>query len=182
MSCSYYYFVASLPTLSFEKPANILYAAFLKDAQQHLDPGDFDLLDRAVLEAIDSQGAHPFLDQWTDLNRRLKNEIVRFRAKKFGQDPGEFTQGDGYVPLDVVERLGQIMKIPNPLQAEKAIDQLRWEKLDEYSVGHSFDLEVLMVYGLKLQILDRYHVIHSGQGEDAFERYHQVEIFEKIQV
>lgn len=182
MMNQYYYFVASLPSLDFHKQATLSYPEFLKEAQRHLSASDFVFFAKVTLSYDEINAPHPILQQWADINRRLKNEIVRFRSKKFSKDAADYLRGDSYVPLEAIDIVSQVAKLSNPLEAEKALDLFRWKKLDELLVGHSFDLEVLIVYALKLQILDRYQVLSSPQGQKMFERYGEIEIFEHIHV
>jgi hypothetical protein len=182
MISQYYYFVASLPLLDFHKQATFSYSEFLKESARHLSVKDFSLFTKATLQYDPVEAPHPLLQRWADFNRRLKNEIVRFRAKKFSKDSVDFMRGDHYVPLEMTDIVSHVTKLKNPLEAEKALDFFRWEKLEELSSGHFFDLEFLIVYALKLQILDRHHVVSSPQGQVLFEHYQTVEIFENIHV
>jgi hypothetical protein len=177
----FFYFVASLPGLEFYKKSVITYGEFLAESKRHLSARDFVVLSKATLGLDDLGLDHPTLSQWSDFNRRLRNEIVFFRAKKFSKDPVEFIRGDQYVPQDIVDSVAQALKALDPLQAEKVLDQLRWRKLDDLSSGHYFDLEWLMVYGLRLQILDRYQIVSSFRGKEIFMHYHQAEALESVQ-
>ena len=49
-----------------------------------------------------------------------------------------------------------LIKPGNPLEEEVQILQMQWEKLEELSSGHHYDLEALIIYKLKLEILQRW--------------------------
>jgi hypothetical protein len=51
------------------------------------------------------------------------------------------------------------------LEAEKILDQARWNFLDALSFGHYFDFDYLLVYGLKLKILERWEKIQKADKE-----------------
>lgn len=55
-----------------------------------------------------------------------------------------------------------------PLEKEIQIMQLQWEKLEELSIGHHFNLESLIIYKLKLMILDRWWSFNEERGFQAF--------------
>jgi len=49
------------------------------------------------------------------------------------------------------------------------IDQAKWQKLDALVQGHFFDFEFILVYGIKLKILERYQEVGSDKGYENFE-------------
>ena len=51
------------------------------------------------------------------------------------------------------------------LEAEKILDQARWNFLEALSFGHYFDFDYLLVYGLKLAILARWDKIQKADKE-----------------
>jgi hypothetical protein len=182
MGNQYYYFVSSLPSLDFHKQAHLSYAEFLEEARRHLSTKDFTFFILATL-SYDAIGApYHILQDWADFNRRLTNEIVLFRSKKFSKDPADFFRGDHYIPQETSDVVSLATKLSDPLEAEKMLDLFRWKKLDEFSSGHFFDLEALMIYALKLQILDRHDRLSSPKGQEIFNHYRETEIFENIHV
>jgi len=59
-------------------------------------------------------------------------------------------------------------KTPSILEAEKTLDQARWEFLDSLSIGHYFDFNYLLSYLLKLKILERWDRIQRADKERLF--------------
>jgi hypothetical protein len=51
------------------------------------------------------------------------------------------------------------------LEAEKALDLERWQLLEELACGHYFDLDALLIYALKLLILERWAKINLADKE-----------------
>ena len=51
---------------------------------------------------------------------------------------------------------------------ERGIDRIRWEMLDEMTCFDYFDIEVLLVYGLKLGILERWKGLDEVKGGERF--------------
>jgi hypothetical protein len=67
-----------------------------------------------------------------------------------------------------IERVVQIVEIPDLLAREKAIDQLRWNFLDELNTFNYFSLEVLLAYYIKLGIIERWLKLDKATGEELF--------------
>jgi len=63
----------------------------------------------------------------------------------------------------------------NPLEAESLLNRARWQFLEQLEVGHYFDVERLVVYSLKLQLLERIALYDREKGRERFE-----EIFGKL--
>jgi len=66
--------------------------------------------------------------------------------------------------------LREIFEAPNPLLMEKKFEEKKWILLEEREYGHHFDLEVLIIYLLKLQILERLATFDDKKGEATFEK------------
>lgn len=58
-----------------------------------------------------------------------------------------------------------------PLEKEIQLMQLQWRKLEALASGHHFDLEALIIYKIKLMILDRWWQFNEEKG---FRRFNQV--------
>ena len=67
-------------------------------------------------------------------------------------------------------------KEENLLEGEMILDRFRWAFLNELELGHYYDLEFITIYGIKLTILERYHVLDSPAGEELFEQIKNIEI------
>ena len=64
----------------------------------------------------------------------------------------------------------QILLGKDIIAREKAIDDLYWEKLDELSLMHYFDMNVIMAFILKLHIIDRWHILDENTGREMFKK------------
>lgn len=53
---------------------------------------------------------------------------------------------------------------PSILEAERMLDGERWCMLDELSLGHYFDIDFLIVYALKILILERWERIRTADS------------------
>ena len=69
-----------------------------------------------------------------------------------------------------------IQEKKDPLEIEKEILLLRWNFLEDQEMGHFFDLSFLIIYYLKLQILERLFSFDKERGKERFENYSLVEL------
>ncbi len=180
MKTPYYYLVASLQILDFEKESALSYQEFLDLCREQLTNKDFEILSKATLQYDDPNPVNHVLDRWAKFNRRFRNELARIRAKNKGQDSSDYTRGDLYVDSFAIEVSHRALKADNPLEAEKILDRFRWKKLEELIRRDVFHVEVLIVYALQLQILERYKHIGSSKGKEKFEEYKQNKVLEMI--
>lgn len=177
---SYYYLVASLPTLNFQSASFLSYQDFLKNCQSQLSEKDFHAVAQATLQHDEViGGADETLNSWARFNRAFGNEMARFRAVRFGYDPADYMRGEKSVNPYLAETVAQAAKNTDLLAAEKFLDGARWKFLDDLLIGRFFDVAVLIVYGLKLQILDRYQTMELPKGKEVFNHYKNYRIPEE---
>ena len=173
MSRAYYYLGASLPMIDFGGECPLSVEDFLEDCRRLLAPGDFRRV-RAVLfgedESLDGNGGSFVYRQWMDFQRRFLNEQAWFRAEEKGVDPWKFIEGEHYSDPFLREAVQQAAKMENLLEAERFLDKIRWQYLDDLSSGHYYDLDFILTYAVKLQILERHQRLASYRGREIFDR------------
>jgi len=154
---SYYFLCASLPMLAFGSKPPMSNEDFVRQSTGNVTVGDSEiLLSARLLPGKKVKKNYPALKVWVGFETMLRNEMVNFRSKKLGKDPLDYFRGE-YVPAPnltriVLEASGE----ETPLEVERRIDTARWEKLEEIQQQHFFDLQFLVVYFLKLQILNKW--------------------------
>lgn len=170
----YYYFAASLPYLEYGVCCVTSLDAFLEAAGRLLSRNDYALIEQALSVekgGVVSDGGHRVIRAWQVFMQALRNQWVMARAAQFKKDPASFMRGERGAESAVIEAVSRAQKAADPLEAEKIIDQLRWVKLEEIGQGRFFNLDFLIVYALKLQILRRLERIDSVHGEHIFNEY-----------
>lgn len=160
----YYYYIASLPALSFGGAPPFSVDAFVEKSRDWIPEKDFAILS-AAKELRDAPAAHPAYAQWLSWERALRNQLVEIRAGRLKRDPARFLQGADRPPPAVAAAIADITKLDDPLAAEYRLDQLRWHFLDELAACHLFDLQYLLTYLLKLVILQRWASMNEEAGE-----------------
>jgi hypothetical protein len=165
MAQYYTYVIASLPMLIFGAKPPFSYERLLQ-----LCEGFIPEKERLVLAEIPHTDEHPYrgihstLDTWYEFDRDLRNELVKIRAARRKVDPLKYVRlDDGYVEPYITHIALHVCRNVSVLEAEKALDQERWDKLEEIAAGHFFDFDSLVVYALKLLILLRWENIRLAE-------------------
>lgn len=174
----YFYLVATLPLLSFDQEHIPSSQEFLALCRSHLESEDFALLSRALLKPSGDTTAlsldyEPILDgervvqAWLTWESRLRDELVRLRAQRLGMDASGYLSDAAYV-TGVYEAAREAIGSASPLDGEELLDRARWSYLDELESGHFFDIARLIVYFLRLQLLERRALFDRERGKKRF--------------
>ncbi|MFC1592767.1 DUF2764 family protein [Candidatus Omnitrophota bacterium] len=156
----YYYLISSLPLLKFsEKPA-ISKEDFLVESEKWLSAGDFVVLSAlGIGHFINHKKDTPVLRQWKEFEYSIRSQLAVFRtARKKNQE------------YKIEKAINEIIQAGNnPLEIERGLLFLRWGFLEDQEIGHFFDLDFLIIYCLKLQILERLFTFDKEKGKQIFE-------------
>jgi hypothetical protein len=164
----YYYLVASLPMLFFDSERPLELEAFLELCAEHLSRGDYRMVETASISLLERRRPScAVLERWRTWETALRNELVRLRAKVRGADPERHLRESGdIVAVTGIARGAFAQELP--LAAELSLDRARWDYLDELEEGHFFDVEKVVVYHLRLQVLHRRALFQVETGTGAF--------------
>ena len=150
--------MSSLPYLRFKGEVPLSRDDFLCECKKWLDPDEM----RTILSAdIHSpEGAREdteLLREWKEFDEGLKKELARAReaAKK----------GKSYKGPDTLK---EVMEKETPLLMEEGFEKTRWDFLETRVLGYNFDLNWLVLYFLKLQIVERLATFNKDAGETFF--------------
>ena len=146
---------------------------FLALAEEHLSLKDLNIIKRTQIVPLkdidDVEDALPTLREWKKFEATLRNEIAKTRAVKKSKDQSEYIRGENYRDPFLAHFAQWVSSEDSPLEAERAIDKKRWEKIEDLSKGHYFDIDYLVAYALKLQILARWERISSSNGMEVLQ-------------
>ncbi len=171
---NYYYLVSSLPILKKDEKPFLSYGDFLKECERICSRDDFSLIQKANFEiSVDDPACrrNDLLKHWAVYLNCYSNEMARFRALRAHKDPMGYLRGDKCVNPFLADAVSQAFKQTDPLKGELFLDETIWEFIECLSSYHQFDLETLIAYGLKLQILDRKQVFESSEGQKILDSY-----------
>jgi hypothetical protein len=130
--------------------------------------------------------SNEYLRDWFEFDLNLKNIVAGFNARKHKLNGDKYFIGDGYVVQAVkkstlkdfglgndfehMEKLISIQENNNLLERDRAMDNLRWDFLDERNTFNYFSIEVLLAYMIKLQIVQRWLEMDFETGRKMFRK------------
>lgn len=170
---SYYYFVATLPTLMDSAVPPFGHPDFLDRAAGQLKPRDFKVLDCARL-SIPDDGQAPeaarlsgLLTRYFQWDASVRNELVRLRSQRL-QKPADRHVKPGTPEWEGFKTAQAAFLADDPLQGELLIERDRWAFIEILAANHYFDMEYLVAYALKLQALERRQRFKAELGEEGY--------------
>lgn len=169
----YYYTIASLPMLMLNQDPPISIEYFLETCRYTINEKDLEVVENASLIS-DGRDSNKCISKWYAWDRALRNELVKMRAQKTGIDAAKYLHQDD-TETGVFDAAREAFNASNPAAGEDILNSARWRYLDELESGHNFDLDKLIVYYLKLQLLHRKKVMNLDNGRGKYQ-----EIYGKI--
>lgn len=155
----YYYFVAQLPFLEFGKPLSITREWFLTEAEKWLNKKDFQILhDVNINDFVVKNQDSKLLKQYKRFEYNIRYELSKLRKAR--------KKGEKY---KISALFSKIISENNPLEIERKLLYLRWKFIEEIELGHYFDLEYVVSFYLKMQILERFFSFDKEKGKQKFE-------------
>ncbi|MBN2123130.1 MAG: DUF2764 family protein [Deltaproteobacteria bacterium] len=164
------YVGASLPYLTLEGAPPFPYRDFLARCSEWLSAGDFTQLElaRIDIENVPSERVRNGMTRrWMAFENALRNLLVKRRAKDLGWGEDEYLRPDLFGESDLSPVMDFLIREVSPLEAEKALVRLRWNFLENRDSGTYFDLSSLILYGLKLQLLEHLNAFDKEKGMET---------------
>jgi hypothetical protein len=125
-----------------------------------------------------------FLKDWCELNMNIRNILTTLSARRDGVEYDYLIVGGNEVSqwlrtqqnpahgisefIDYYEFVREIDEIPDLIQKEQRIDEYLWEWIEENTFFHYFDVEKIMGYIFKLQIIERWRLLDAEKGGEIF--------------
>lgn len=153
----YYYLVAQLPGLQFGREPAISGEILLEEAGKWLSRGALETLRQARLFDLSPDPTPSALyNRFKAFERDFRVELAGWRRA---------LREDAELKLSFPTSL---VREGNPLEVERKLLKYRWDRLEDEERGHDFDLETLIIYHLKLQILARLAGFNGERGFQVF--------------
>ena len=167
----YYFAVSSLPQLYYDSESHPSAEEFLTLCAENLSKAD---LRAVVTTGSGDQKLHgsAMMKKWLEWNMSLRADLAVLRAQQFGWNVEEYQEIERVSGTEELAR--EAFNAESPLLAEEMLERGRWAVLEELEVGHYFDLQKLLVYRLKISILDRKSMFEAEAGMDNFKRIYSV--------
>ncbi|MCX5656930.1 MAG: DUF2764 family protein [Candidatus Omnitrophica bacterium] len=167
--------ISSLPMLHFGMKPPFSLERFKELCRRLIPEKDLEVIDFALQKEIHYYKEMPHvLKEWVAFDTTLKNELVKIRAGHRKEDPSRYTRESGSVEISLMHLISNATRNPSLIESERMLDMEKWRKLEELSLGHYFDLEILVIYALKLGILGRWENIRSADKTRLIEEALQV--------
>lgn len=172
LSGNYYYLLSSLPYLPFGSKPPISHAALLERSRPWLSGSSLGLFETARI----APGSPPpevhcgTLRSWFEFEHGLRTELARRRtgSRDRSERPGGAALGRILAAVD------RAFQAAHPLDGEIRLITERWEYLSELGAMQYFNLPALLIYSLKLQLLERLSTFDEKNGlqvaESIYER------------
>ena len=142
-------------------------STFLEMCGIELSDGDYRLIENASISGFSrAQPTCSALEAWHTWEGALRNELAGLRAQTKGWEAEKYVR-EGPEAFGV-EQIAREATGGSPLAGENVLNRARWTFLDGLETGHHFDMEKLVVYFLKLQILERKASFDKEKGTNRF--------------
>jgi len=170
MGTYYTYLISSLSILDFPSRMPFSLGDFFAKCEGLIPEAEIALL-RNICDNQECFLHVPKIDslkKWISFEMVLRNELVRARAARKKIDPLKFIRFPDDPEAHISHVAMAAYRSTSLLEAEKILDQERWDFLESLSFGHYFDFDFLLVYVLKLKILERWDKIEKADKEHLF--------------
>lgn len=163
----YTYLVSSLPLLRFDRELPFSYEKFLEMCRDFISEKEFIMLKTITEKEPEiTKIKNKTLKEWFNFDFALRNELAKQRASRKNEDSSKYLRKtDKDLSNYFIHLISEALKSSSPLEAERILDRARWIYLEELERGHFFDFDFLVVYGVKLCILERWHKIQKADKE-----------------
>lgn len=170
MGSYYVYLISTLPMLNFGTGQAFSWEKFLSLVERFISEKEAQILREISLQPQAAPiDLHPTLKKWRDFDTRLRNELVKVRAVHKHLDASKYLRDYEYPDISLGHLALSVYRNPSILDGERMLDEARWRFLDELAFGHYFDLDFLIIYALKLLILERWEKISATDKVKAIE-------------
>ena len=175
---NYEYIIASLPVpdSSFALDAEALVAS-IKDQCSPADNKLLDFLldgfkpanlDRAFYErALKSRNS--FIREYFLWDLRVRNTKTVFLNERLERPSGEdVIDIPGGTLFDEEKQVLAVLSTPDILQRERGLDKLMWDKAEDLTLLHNFDIDVILAFVARIMITDRWNKLDPESGRAMF--------------
>jgi len=172
---NYYYFAASLPTLSLDERPPFSSERFRALCGSHLSRNDLQALDELTADGGAAAGAdsprpaHAYVAAWRNHETQVRNAVARARGARHKRDAAPFLrEADGF-DLSVERAVSDAFARPTPLAREQALDRFRWSRAGELAGYNPFGTAAILAYALQLRLSERWAAMSAEQGRQTAE-------------
>lgn len=179
----YYYTIAALPHLQYDsEPRDV--GSFLQFCRETISEKDYDVLCEVRLnsEWETARSSNDIVRLWQAWERELRIQLAKLRLerKKMEPDPRfsqvqalNFSGAAGGEFLELQNLARSILSASTPLAAEEMITKSYWEQLEGMEVSHFFDFGKLLIYYLKMLVLQKKSMFNGDSGNKRYKSIYE---------
>ncbi len=159
MHNKYYYLVASLPYLSFDGKDFLPRSRFVEECRRWLSAEDMKcLLELDIRDPGVGDRDSRVVRRWKAFDMGIREILSGIRRK----DSRAALKENLYFSKEKIDG-------KDPLFTEKVIAKARWDFAEGEEFRYMFDINWLMLYHIKLQILERLAKFDKEKGKETFQ-------------
>lgn len=162
---NYYYFAASLPSVTLDAAPPLSLAQFLNRCREHLNADDLAAV-RLLAEGADSPAPHAFVQAWLERETLLRNALVRIRAARLRCEAAPYLHPIEASDSSLDKAVADALARPTPLERELELDRVRWNQAAQLAGFNPFSMDALFAYTLKLKLAERWASLNEQAGRD----------------
>lgn len=152
--------------LRYDAAPAITVGKFLSDCKANMDKNDYHLVECA-LEGKPTNNR--FLKKYQHFCDMVQSELSEERARKLSL-PADKYRNMGEKSYVINDAVHAAIVNENVQEGEMTLIVLKWDYLDEMTAHHTFDVEALLSYALKLGIITRKNLFTQEAGNVEFRR------------
>ncbi len=169
MVSSYYYLVSSLPSIQLESIPQMTCVDYIDICKMQLTQKDLDILLEVVKGDL-STVKNETVEKWNLFSGALKFELALQRAERLEiKDTTPYISTDFSYP-SIKDIVRNAISNSSPLEGERILNAAKLAYLDELEMNHYFNLTNIIVYYLRLSILERETSFDFNGGDAEFKR------------
>ncbi len=146
------YLMTSLPSLSLGEAPPITIDEFNDDAKHQLSSRHFKALQSVDIQKLEAKVGVKNISSLLETIKEDLSEVRTAKAQSRRAKPER-------LPLNALRG--------NPLEREMQIMQWQWEELQDIEAGKTFTLTEVLVYKLKLQLVERLYSFDKVKGAEV---------------
>jgi len=108
--------------------------------------------------------------RWLDGERQLANAVARRRAPFWELSPADQAREHGGFSVMLEDGAGRAFEAAHPLARQRALDELRWQLLNELAGPVPWGFPALFAYARRLEIAWQWAPRQPAAGRDALGR------------
>ena len=178
---NYEYIIASLPVLQADYRGPLDAAVLLEEIREQLSGADAAalqfVLDGWTAECLTEEfyekaakSRSSFIKGYFLYDLQLRNAKVAWLNKVLGRPEDQDLLPCPDEDFEDAARVAEVLSGTDILARERGLDALLWERIDSLTVMHVFDLDLILGFAARLQIVNRWLRLDEATGRELFEK------------